>query len=275
MDGKVIFVTGSTDGIGKQTARELVKTGATILLHGRNSSLGNNILELIKKESNSPHVELYIADFSSLKQVRQLAEQICKNHSRLDVLVNNAGVYMRNRQLTENGFETTFAVNHLASFLLTNLLLDLLRKSAPARIINVSSMAHRSARFDLDNLQGEKHFEPYDTYSRSKLANLLFTYKLARRLANPGVTVNALHPGVIATKMLKVSFGFMGGSPATEGAARISHLIITPGLEKVSGKYFVNDKEQISSPLSRDVILQEGLWTLSETMVGIDSRKGD
>lgn len=274
MDSKVILITGSTDGIGRQTALELAKTGATVLVHGRNASLGKTVLEEIRKHSQNDNLELFIADFASLKQVRRLADEIHKKHPRLDVLVNNAGVYMRQRQLTEDGFEMTFAVNHLAPFLLTNLLQDLLKKSAPSKIINVSSMAHQGARFDLGDLQGEASFEPYDAYSRSKLANLLFTYELARRLENSGVTVNALHPGVIATKMLKASFGSFGGRSVEEGAARIAYLINTPGIKKISGRYFVNNKEQMSSPISRDEKLQKQFWTVSEKMVELSLGKG-
>jgi len=269
----VILVTGSTDGIGKQTALELARTGAKVLLHGRNPARGNAVLDEIKEHSKNENLRLFIADFASLSQVRRFAEKVYDNEERLDVLVNNAGIYMRDRQLTEDGFETTFAVNHLAPFLLTNLLLDLLKKSAPARIINVSSMAHEGVRLDFDDLQGKKRYAPYDAYSKSKLANLLFTYELARRLDNSGVTVNALHPGVIATKMLRSSFGSFGGQPVKEGAARIAYLIDAPGTEKFSGKYFVNDKEQKSSSISLDVKLQQKFWKLSEEMVGRSAEK--
>jgi NAD(P)-dependent dehydrogenase (short-subunit alcohol dehydrogenase family) len=269
MNGKVILVTGSTDGIGKQSALELARKGATVLIHGRNPSLGKTVLEQIRKESRNDRLELFIADFASLRQVRRLADEACAKYAKLDVLVNNAGVYMRDRQLTEDGFEVTFAVNHLAPFLLTNLLLDLLKRSAPSKIINVSSMAHQGAHLDLNDLQAEKRFDAYDVYSKSKLANLLFTYDLAQRLNNSGVTVNALHPSVIATKMLKAGFGSMGGRPVEDGAARIAYLVNTPGIENVSGKYFVNDKEQISSSQSRDAKLRQQFWSLSEKMVAI------
>jgi retinol dehydrogenase 14 len=269
MKHKVILITGSTDGIGKQAAIELAKKGATVLIHGRNLSLGKTVLEQTKKQSQNDNVDLFIADFASLRQVRRLADEVCTKYAKLDVLVNNAGVYIRDRQLTEDGFEVTFAVNHLAPFLLTNLLLDLLKRSAPSKIINVSSIAHQNARFEFDNLNGERQFDAYDAYSRSKLANLLFTYELAQRLNNSGVTVNALHPGVIATKMLRAGFGSMGGRPVEDGAARIIYLIDSPAIENVSGKYFVNDKEQMSSPQSRDVKLQNQFWKLSEKMVGL------
>ncbi|HET9130429.1 MAG TPA: SDR family oxidoreductase, partial [Terriglobia bacterium] len=257
MERTVILVTGSTDGIGKQAALEFARGGATVLLHGRNQHLGESVLTAIRHDSHNDRLELFIADFSSLAQIRQLAAKISARHKRLDVLVNNAGVYMRHRQTTGDGFETTFAVNHLAPFLLTNLLLDLMTKSAPSRIVNVSSAAHQGASLDFDNLQGEKRYEPYGAYSTSKLANLLFTYELARRLDTSGVTVNALHPGVIATKMLRASFGSMGGGPVEEGSARIRFLAESESVNGVTGKYFVMDKEQPSSPVSRDVALQK------------------
>ena len=269
LENRVILVTGSTDGIGKQCALELAKKGATVLLHGRNPLLGKTVLEQIKKASQNDKIGLFVADFASLKQVRRLATEILEKHTRLDVLVNNAGVYMHDRQLTEDGFEVTFGVNHLAPFLLTNLLLDMIKKSAPSKIVNVSSMVHQNARLDFHNLQGEKRFDAYDAYSLSKLGNLLFTYELASRLHNSGVTVNALHPGVIATKMLKAGFGSMGGRSVEDGAARIEYLIETLGIENVSGKYFVNDKEQTSSPHSRDEKFQKQFWALSEKMVGL------
>jgi NAD(P)-dependent dehydrogenase (short-subunit alcohol dehydrogenase family) len=271
LENNVILITGWTDGIGKQCALELATKGATVLLHGRNPSLGKSVLEQINKASQNNKVELFVADFASLKQVRRLAAEIHDKHTKLDVLVNNAGVYVRERQLTEDGFEVTFGVNHLAPFLLTNLLLDLLKNSAPSKIINVSSMVHQNAPFDFHNLQGEKRFDAYGAYGISKLGNLLFTYELAHRLHNSGVAVNALHPGVIATKMLRTGFGSMGGRPAEDGAARIEYLIETAGIENVSGKYFVNDKEQTSSPQSRDEKLQKQFWALSEKMAGLSN----
>jgi retinol dehydrogenase 14 len=269
MENEVILITGSTDGIGKQAALDRARKGATVLLHGRNPAAGKTVLEQIKRTSQNDNISLFIADFTSLRQVRRLADEILDKHSKLDVLVNNAGVYMRDRQLTEDGFEATFAVNHLAPFLLTNLLLQLLKQSAPSRIINVSSMAHQGARLNLNDLHGERRFDPYDAYSKSKLANLLFTYELANRMRNSGVAVNAVHPGVIATKMLRAGFGSMGGRSVEDGAARIAYLIDTPGIETMSGKYFVDDKEQISSSQSRDEKLQKQFWALSEKLVGL------
>ncbi|MBW2358137.1 MAG: SDR family oxidoreductase [Deltaproteobacteria bacterium] len=240
MKTKTILITGSTDGIGKQTALDLAKTGATILLHGRNPARGERVLREIRNATGNDRIEIFIADLASLKQVRNLAEQVHQKHDSLDVLINNAGVYETTRKITQDGFEMTFAVNHLAPFLLTLLLLDLLIKSAPSRIINVSSIAHASS-IDFENLQGEKHCGGYEAYSLSKLCNILFTYKLAQRLKGKGITVNCLHPGVINTKLLA----------------------------KVTGKYFMNKRQKKSSSISYDAETQTKLWQISEQLTGI------
>ncbi|HEY6952986.1 MAG TPA: SDR family oxidoreductase [Bacteroidota bacterium] len=271
MKGKTVLVTGSTDGIGQQSALELARTGATVLLHGRNPSRGTAVLEYVRKESRNEKIHLIIADFASLKQVRQMAEEIRTTYSGLGILVNNAGTYELERRLTEDGNEATFAVNHLAPFLLTNLLLDTLMNNAPSRIVNVSSVAHQNARFDASNLQGEKRYEPYEAYALSKLANLMFTYELANRLQGTKITVNALHPGVIDTKLLRAGFGSLRGRSVDDGAARIVHLVSTPELENVSGKYFVNDRAESSSSQSRDARLRQQLWRISRMMVGLSN----
>jgi NAD(P)-dependent dehydrogenase (short-subunit alcohol dehydrogenase family) len=265
---KTILITGSTDGIGQQCAVELAHMGARVILHGRNPSRGKAVLEHIRKESQNGGVDLFLADFASLHHVRRMADEVLAKYPGIDVLVNNAGVYLRNRQLSEDGYEMTFAVNHLAHFLLTNLLLDALKTSAPSKILVVSSEAHQNARLDLDNLQGEKRYEAYSIYSMSKLANLLFTYELAERLKDTSVSVNALHPGVIATKLLHAGFGSFGGSPVEKGAQRVLHLITSPTMNGISGKYFVNNIEQQSSAESRNRKLQAELWKLSEKLVG-------
>lgn len=268
MNTTTVLFTGSTDGIGRQCALELAKSGATVLLHGRDGSRGKSVLEDIRKVSGNANVDLVIADFRSLAHVRRMAAEILDKYSRLDVLVNNAGTYLRKHEMTEDSFESTFAVNHLAPFLLTNLLLDLLKKCAPAKIINVSSMAHQQGRFDVTNLQAEKHFDAYGAYALSKLANLMFTYELARRLEGSGVTVNALHPGVISTKLLRAGFGSFGGRPVKDGADRIMHLIRMPHDANVTGRYFVDDKEAVSSTQACDPRLQKELWLLSEKLTG-------
>ncbi len=264
---KTILITGSTDGIGRQTALDLAQTGATILLHGRNSARGERVLHAIKKATGNNRIELFIADLASLNQVRILAEQVHQKHESLDVLINNAGVYETTRKISQDGFERTFAVNHLAPFLLTHLLLDLLKKGAPSRIINVSSMAHASS-IDFENLQGEKHYGGYKAYALSKLCNILFTYKLARRLEGTGVAANCLHPGVITTKLLKAGWG-VGGNPVTEGSKNSVYLATASELDNVTGKYFMNRKQTKSSGVSYNQEIQKKLWHISEQLTGI------
>ena len=266
---RTILITGATDGIGKAAAVALAETGAHILVHGRNPQRALAAVESIKKESGSSAIEPVVADFASLKQVRQLVTEIINRCDRLDVLVNNAGVLMNDRVVTEDGFELTFQVNHLAHFLLTNLLLDLLKKSAPSRIINVSSMVHGSAKIEFDNLQGEKNYSGYSAYGRSKLANILFTHELAERLRGTSVTVNALHPGVIATKLLRAGFGGFWGGGVKKGAETIVYLATSPEGGTVTGKYFVNRTQAESSVRSNDTKLQKEFWRVSERMAEI------
>ncbi len=265
---KTILVTGSTDGIGKQTALELAMRGHRVLLHGRNAHKGKEVLEEIRSKSGNQQVQLSIADFSSLSQVRKLAEQIKERFDKLDVLLNNAGVFMTQRALTEDGLEMTFAVNHLAHFLLTLLLLGALKRAAPARVITVSSEAHRSGHVDFDNLQGEKHFDGHSAYSLSKLANVLFAYELAERLRGSGITSNCLTPGAVNTKMLRAGWGNFGKS-VEEGAKTHIYLAISPEVEKISGCYFENLRPVKTSPQSYDAELRKRLWEISETLAGI------
>jgi NAD(P)-dependent dehydrogenase (short-subunit alcohol dehydrogenase family) len=269
---KTILITGSTDGIGKQTALELAEMGATVLLHGRNSGQAAKVLNEIKKATGNDRPKVFMADLSSLKQVRNLAEQVLEKHDRLDVLINNAGVYETRHRISEDGFEMTFAVNHLAPFLLTLLLLELIIKSSPGRIINVSSQVHASA-IDFGNLHAEKHYSAYEAYSLSKLCNVLFTYELAERLAGTGITVNCLHPGVIDTKLLKAGWG-MGGSPVTEGSKMSVYLASAPELATVTGKYFKNMKPTKSSQISYDAETRKRLWRISEQLTGKESSYG-
>ena len=269
MKGKTVFITGSTDGIGKATALELARMGATVILHGRNPGRCHIVLAEVQRASKNVAPGCFAADLSSMKEVRKLAEDVRGSYERLDVLINNAGVFMTQRRLTEDGFETTFAVNHLAPFLLTHLLLDLLASSAPARIINISSVAHQRAHLDLDNLQGEKKFTGYGAYALSKLANILFTYELAERLQGTGVTVNSLHPGVINTKLLREGFGGMSGAPLKEGAATAVYLASAADVGATTGRYFVKKKEEVSSPVTHDGALRKTFWTVSERLCGI------
>jgi NAD(P)-dependent dehydrogenase (short-subunit alcohol dehydrogenase family) len=268
MKNKVILITGSTDGIGRQAALELAATGAKIIVHGRDTVRGERIVNEIRTATGNRNVDLLVADFSSLQQVRQLAGKILSWYERLDVLVNNAGVFMKSREMTEEGHEMTFAVNHLAPFLLTNLLLGLLRNSSPARVITVASVAHMRGKMDFENLQGERAFGGYNAYALSKLANILFTYELARRIEGTGVTANCLHPGVIDTKLLRTGFSFAGVHPA-DGASTIVYLATSVAVGKTSGKYFENKREVSSSPASHNTDFQKKLWAISETLTGL------
>ncbi|VAX17945.1 hypothetical protein MNBD_IGNAVI01-2854 [hydrothermal vent metagenome] len=266
MKNKIILITGATDGIGKQTAIELAKFGAKIIVHGRNNEKCiKTVAEITDKTGNSD-IDHLSADLTSLAQVKEMADKVKSKYERLDVLINNAGVFENEKTFTFDGYEITFAVNHLAHFLLTILLLDLIKKSAPSRIINVSSMAHSGNEFDLENLNSEKSFSSYNAYSISKAANILFTYKLAEDLKDAGVTVNALHPGVISTKLLHKGWA-IGGDNLESGAATSVYLASSEEVEGVTRKYFSNKRQSHSSSLTHDKELQEKLWDISYKMV--------
>jgi NAD(P)-dependent dehydrogenase (short-subunit alcohol dehydrogenase family) len=269
MKNKVVLVTGSTDGIGKQTALDLAGMGARLILHGRSHDrLEAARAEILQKTGNE-QIDTICADFSSLKQVRSMASSIVEKYDHLDVLVSNAATYMRERILSEDGYEMTFAVNYLAAFLLVNQLLDLLKKSAPARIVIVSSVAHSTARLDFDNLQGEKEYKPWRAYALSKLCNILFSFELAQRLNGSGVTANCLHPGVVNTKLLRASFD-MPGSDVREGARTSVFLASSPEVEKANGQYFVDRQVSRASPLAQDEGLRRQLWRVSANLAGIE-----
>lgn len=269
MKGRTVLVTGSTDGIGKATAMELARRGAKVLIHGRNPEKGRAVLEEIRKRTGNETLEFFEADLSSQRQVRRLASEVIESRDKLHVLINNAGTFLPQRQLTEDGLEITFAVNYLAPFLLTHELLDLLKKSSPSRIITVASIAHWNARVDWNNLQGERRYDGFDAYALSKLGDILFTYALARRLQGTGVTANCLHPGVIRTKLLRAGFGNYPGAMPEEGARTSVYLATSPDVENVSGRYFERCRPARSSPQSYDMELQERFWQVSERLIGL------
>jgi NAD(P)-dependent dehydrogenase (short-subunit alcohol dehydrogenase family) len=279
MHGKICVVTGATSGIGLVTAQSLARQGATLIVVGRNSERGAATVSRIQQETGNAAVELMIADLSAQAQVRQLASDIQRRLSRLDVLVNNAGALFARKELSHDGIEMTFALNHLAYFLLTNLLLDLLKASPLARIVNVSSEAHRGAQLDFADLQGEHSYRGYRAYARSKLANILFTYELARRLEGTGVVTNALHPGFVATNFGHNNRSFTAGLfrilqrvaaiSSEEGAQTIIHLATAPEVQTITGEYFVKRKAVRSSQVSYDRTAAERLWQVSTELTGL------
>ena len=272
MAGSVCIVTGANGGIGRATVLGLANLGATVVMVCRSRERGEAALAEVKEKSNNDHVSLQIADLSSQVEVRKLAENFRSQHSALHVLINNAGIVPRKREVTVDGLETQFAVNYLAPFLLTNLLLDMLKSSAPARVVTVASDMHRGATIDFDDLQSERAYKPLRVYCRTKLANVLFTKELARRLQGTGVTANCLHPGVVATKLLADAMGMrrtvrpttrLIGSSPDKGAKTSIYLASSPEVEGVSGKYFVRQKAVESSKVSYDENMASQLWRVS------------
>ena len=279
MNDKVVLITGATNGIGKAAALALAKQGATVVIVGRSAAKTEETAAEIRQQSGVT-VDSFLADLSSMAEVRRLAGEFQQRYSRLDVLVNNAGAFYAKREVSVDGYEMTFALNHLSYFLLTNLLLDLLKASAPSRIVNVSSDAHRGAKINLEDLQLETGYSAMGpAYGRSKLANILFSYELARRLDGTGVTVNALHPGLVATgfaannaglvmQMFRLVTRLFGKTPE-QGAETIVHLASSPEVEGVTGKYWSQRKAVDSSEVSYNVDDQKRLWEMSAEMTGL------
>jgi len=272
MQGQVCLVTGATFGIGRATALGLAGRGARVAIVGRDAGRTEATATWLRRASGNEQVEPLLADLFAQAEVRRLAQAFMATHRRLDVLVNNAGGFFSERATTVDGFERTWALNHLVYFRLTLELLPLLKASAPARIVNVASAVHARGRIDFDDLQGARRYDGVRSYCQSKLANVLFTYALARRLAGSGVTANCLHPGMVATgikrNMRGVPWLFMTAAGAfmltpEQGAATSIHLASSPAVAGISGKYFVKCRWAESSPLSRDEALQERLWAAS------------
>ena len=279
MVGKICMITGATSGIGKEAAFQLARRGATLVLVGRNQWKCEKTVQEINEQTGNSSVEYLLADLSYQAHIRDLAQQFKSRHQRLHVLLNNAGAIVLTRQQTGDGIERTFALNHLSYFLLTCLLLDTLKASAPARIVNVSSDAHRGAILELDDLQCQHQYRGFWAYARSKLANILFTYELARRLEGTGVTVNALHPGLVATnflanngllgKFLRVSLAIRGISPQ-RGADTAVYLASSPEVEGITGQYFEKRQAIPSSQVSYDQDAALALWQASLDLTGLD-----
>jgi NAD(P)-dependent dehydrogenase (short-subunit alcohol dehydrogenase family) len=261
-----VLVTGATDGLGRRVALELAARGATVLLHGRSRERCEAVREELRRETGSERLHHYLADLSSLGEVRGLAEQILSEHDRLDVLVNNAGVIAREREETEDGFELTFAVNYLAHFLLTNLLVPLLSSSAPARVVNVASAGQSPVNFH--DIMLERGYDGMRAYAQSKLAQVMFTFELAVRLQGTRVTANALHPATLMdTKMVLQTFG-RASSTVQEGADATVRLAVSPDLEGETGRYFDGTSEARASRQAYDAAARKRLWALSEELCG-------
>ncbi|GMT45778.1 MAG: retinol dehydrogenase [bacterium] len=262
MNTKVILVTGATDGIGRQTALELAGMGHKVLVHGRNKIKSKAAASYIRELSKNEKVEAVYADFTDFKEIKSLAGTVMKQHERLDVLVNNAGVFENEKVILPNGLERTFMVNHMASFTLTLELLDLLKATPGARIVNVSSTA-QSDSLDFGNLNGEKYYDPYNAYAVSKLENVLFTYKLARNLTRKeNVMVNCLQPGTISTKLLHSGWDKQGAS-LHQGAQMCIYAAVSPKMENKTGLFLINRHPAKSSAISYHKKVQDQLWEIS------------
>lgn len=276
LTGQVIIVTGANSGIGKVTARELAKMGATVVMVARSQARGSAALADVKAASDNKDVHLMLCDLSSQASIRQFAGQFHAEFDRLDVLVNNAGGVFYQRRESVDGYELTFALNHMGYFLLTDLLLDMLKASAPARIVNVSSNAHRRGEINFDDLQREDSYSAFGAYSESKMMNLLFTFALARRLEGTGVTANVLHPGFVATNFGRNN-GFIGkvimpivhlfAIGEEEGAETQIYLASSQEVEGVTGNYFEKKKPVEPHPFAHDKDAQKRLWQISEEAV--------
>lgn len=281
MNNKVCMITGASSGIGKATALGLAKMGATVVIVARDQARGQAAVEEIRSASGNPYVDLLVTDLSSQKAVRQLASEFISHYDHLHVLVNNAGIALTKRAVTEDSIEKVFAVNYLAPFLLTNLLLETLQSSTPARIVNVAGDFHRKASIRFDDLMSERDYNGYRANNQAKLALILFTYELARRLDGTGVTANALHPGAVATEAVSKdpdvpAFGrFMYHlfkpfflSPE-KGAETSVYLASSPDVEGVTGKYYLKKRAAASSPESYDLEIARRLWATSLKLTGL------
>ena len=272
--GKICLVTGASSGIGLATAWQLARFGATVLMVARDDDRGRAAQSKVIEKSGNSNVHLLLADFASLKQVKGLALKVQAQFPALHVLINNAAVVPPKRETSEEGYEMQFAVNHLAPFLLTNLLLPMMKTSAPARIINVSSMVHSWAKIDFDDLQSKRSYDASNVYSMTKLANILFTLQLDKQLQGTGVTANSLHPGVINTKLYKNYMGSGGPGGAADkelehGAETSVYLAVSPEVAGISGKYFSNQTVREPSASSQNRETARHLWKVSTEFVGL------
>jgi NAD(P)-dependent dehydrogenase (short-subunit alcohol dehydrogenase family) len=279
LEGKVCVITGATDGIGKAAAYDLAVQGAKLLIHGRDPDKGARVVAELKARSHNPQIAFLPADFSSLAEVRRLAAAIIERTPRVDVLINNAGGFTARRTLSKDGYEMTFAVNHLAPFLLTHLLLDPLQSTPLSRIVTTASSAHKGASIQFDNLQAAGRYSAMGAYGVSKLANILFTRTLAKRLQGSGVTATCLHPGFVRTQIGRgidagagrLIFGLISlfARSPEKGAQTLVYLAASPQVQGASGGYYFDCKEIPPAPAAQDDAVAERLWKISENMVGI------
>ena len=277
MNGKVVLITGGTGGIGKAAATALAGMGAEVVVVGRKTEKGGAAVAEMRKKSGNDDVSLLLADLSVQAEVRKLAEDFGDRHDRLDVLVNNAGLVLSERNETPDGIEAQFAINHLAPFLLTNLLSDLLKKSAPSRVVTVSSEAQRWGKMDFDDLQSKKRYRGFPVYGMTKKANILFTYELAERLEGTGVVANCLHPGAVSTNFAQNNRGpiallFRLFKPVMrspeQGADTLVYLASSPEAGELNGKY-LTDRKGVSPAEPRDETAQKRLWEVSEELTDL------
>ncbi len=277
LQGKVFLLTGATEGIGKAAALEFAKRGATLVLIGRNREKSERVLSDLKRESGNDRLELLFGDMSKISDIREVADAFLKKHDRLDVLVNNAGAIFMDYRLSDDNYEMTFALNHLGYFLLTKLLLDTLNKTPGARIVSTSSGAHRPGKLDLDTVVRRDGKAGFAAYADSKLANILFTRELGRRIRSTGTIANCFHPGFVKTGfgtnneglvsgVIKVGAALFGRSPK-KGAETLIWLATSPEAANFNGEYFVDKKVAKLTKLAEDDTLAAGLWELSEKLI--------
>ena len=278
MNGRTCLITGATDGIGKEAAIELAKKGCNLILIGRSKEKGEKVVEQIKKVADS-HVDIdyLIADLMLMKEVSRVADEVSKKYPRIDVLLNNVGAYFTSREVTEEGFERTFALNHLGYFLMTKKLLPLVEKSNYKRIVNVSSSAHYGIDFEFDNMNGEKKYSGFDVYKKSKLANVMFTYELAKRVKDKGITANCLHPGFVSTNfgknnnflwrnVIRVAM-WLTAINVKDGAKTSIHLACSDEVKDTTGKFFANCEVKKGSSKAKNEEHNRRLWDISEDYV--------
>ncbi|MBZ0296053.1 MAG: SDR family oxidoreductase [Anaerolineae bacterium] len=282
MADNVVLITGATNGIGRVAAQSLAQMGATVVIVGRNPDKTERVVKEIRQATGNQQVEMLLGDLSVVEDMRRVANQFRNRYDRLDVLANNAGAMFNERQVTPDGFEKTFALNHLSYFVITTMLLDMLRASAPARIVNTSSQAHRmTGELHFDDLQHEHGYNAWNVYSQSKLMNILFTVELARRLEGTGVTANSFHPGFVNSGFGKNNGGLMrlamqmitplfGRSPE-QGAETLIYLASSPDVAQISGAYFVDKQTASPSSTATDTAAARKLWDISESLAGVQS----